>query len=353
MLIPIKQLSVRSFQDRQRDKRITYLDTAKGMAILLMVFSHSGIGPATINQIIFSFHMPLFFLITGFQITQEKVQDYPIKAEIMKGIRQYLVPMFLMAILIGGLRTHLIWLYCLYGSNQALSKVNTSSALWFLPCYFLSVIVFKSLMKFTWKLRHSEVVAAAFMMLCSAVACALDYKNSPAIGFPFSVNIVFSAITFIYVGYLCKMVLIQIQDYVSYWLIAIAMASLILLGILTYGLNREALDNPTYHYVVMAVGLYGNYFLFFTTAVVFSLGVICACILIDNVALNYLGRNTLVILGFHVVTLSWGRRLLDHFNGNWAGSLYYYIALTCISVGLCIVIAPLINTFTPNVLGKK
>ena len=48
-------------------KRITYLDNAKFGAILLMIFGHSMVKNSIpfCRGFIYSFHMPLFFLISG------------------------------------------------------------------------------------------------------------------------------------------------------------------------------------------------------------------------------------------------------------------------------------------------
>lgn len=45
-------------------KRIEWVDIAKGIAIILMVVGHEIGGNARI--FIFSFHMPLFFILSGF-----------------------------------------------------------------------------------------------------------------------------------------------------------------------------------------------------------------------------------------------------------------------------------------------
>lgn len=46
--------------------RIRWIDTARGIAILLVVLGHC-IGNSTdpVNKVILSFHMPLFFFISG------------------------------------------------------------------------------------------------------------------------------------------------------------------------------------------------------------------------------------------------------------------------------------------------
>lgn len=66
---------------------MTYLDIAKGIGILLVVVGHcipdastpngvSIVGYKILFDLIYSFHMPLFFFISGFMISQEKMRNH-------------------------------------------------------------------------------------------------------------------------------------------------------------------------------------------------------------------------------------------------------------------------------------
>ena len=47
-------------------KRIEWIDISKGIAILLVIFGHVSILPwAPYKKLIFSVHMPLFFIVAG------------------------------------------------------------------------------------------------------------------------------------------------------------------------------------------------------------------------------------------------------------------------------------------------
>lgn len=47
-------------------KRLEEFDTMKGVLIILVVIGHTAILPQYWNEMIFWFHMPVFFMITGF-----------------------------------------------------------------------------------------------------------------------------------------------------------------------------------------------------------------------------------------------------------------------------------------------
>ena len=56
--------------------RIAWVDVAKGIAILLVIIGHTvNFGSATRN-FIFSFHMPLFFILSGY--TFKLAGDFPV-----------------------------------------------------------------------------------------------------------------------------------------------------------------------------------------------------------------------------------------------------------------------------------
>ena len=51
------------------DKRLLWIDVAKGIAIILMIIGHTVKFGTYSRNFIFSFHMPLFFILTGFTLT--------------------------------------------------------------------------------------------------------------------------------------------------------------------------------------------------------------------------------------------------------------------------------------------
>lgn len=73
-------------------KRIEYVDVAKGIAILCVVAGHTfaAYDPGSLqNKFIYSFHMPLFFILSGFFY---KPQEF--KKAFWKKVKSLLVPYF-------------------------------------------------------------------------------------------------------------------------------------------------------------------------------------------------------------------------------------------------------------------
>ena len=79
----------------QKDKsRIEYIDIARGIAILLMIVGHA-IKPGLKYAFIFSFHMPLFIIVSGFFY-----RDKSFKSTLLNIIKKLIVPYVLCAFIV-------------------------------------------------------------------------------------------------------------------------------------------------------------------------------------------------------------------------------------------------------------
>lgn len=134
-------------------QRINYLDVAKGIGILLMIFGHIDRG-GIIQTWIYSFHMPLFFIVSGI-ISYKKISETTVlKNDIVKKIKGLLYPYFMFSLLTM-IYVFLVGLVLNHNVLQALSQVKECffetimffgyGNLWFIPCFFLSGVVFRFL----------------------------------------------------------------------------------------------------------------------------------------------------------------------------------------------------------------
>lgn len=89
-----EEVSTKNIQKKkflENKKRIDYFDIAKGIGILLMIIGHMDLKKyPLINHFIYSFHMPLFFVISGyfFKVKEDKIC---IKSIINKLIKPYII----------------------------------------------------------------------------------------------------------------------------------------------------------------------------------------------------------------------------------------------------------------------
>ena len=72
------------------NQRIEWIDALKGIGIILVLIGHCNI--ENINQYIYLFHMPLFFMISGFCWNVEKNRSILFSDFIKKKFKAYVVP---------------------------------------------------------------------------------------------------------------------------------------------------------------------------------------------------------------------------------------------------------------------
>lgn len=75
-----------------QSKRLHYIDTARGIALILLVSGHILTGNSFLFNWIFSFHMPLFFFLAGMCARQPSARFFPY---LKKRARKRLLPYFI------------------------------------------------------------------------------------------------------------------------------------------------------------------------------------------------------------------------------------------------------------------
>lgn len=75
-------------------KRIESIDVCKAIGIILVVLGHTNNIPYNLYIAIFSFHMPFFFILSGYVYSREKNEAISFGKYAAKKFRQYMVPYF-------------------------------------------------------------------------------------------------------------------------------------------------------------------------------------------------------------------------------------------------------------------
>lgn len=182
-------------------KRLPWIDVLKGIGIILVVIGHVYSG-TTIYNWLYSFHMPLFFLAAGL-VYKEK----PILIDLKRRIQTVVVPYFSFGLLV------LIYWYLVErrfrtsetGFIDSLlgllsgqySKLDFNVHLWFLPCFFITVVLFNVFVNLGNLI--TGVIAASLM--------SIIYIFVPLVEMPWGFDRVFKYIGFYAVGVLlanCK-----------------------------------------------------------------------------------------------------------------------------------------------------
>ena len=280
-------------------KRLDWVDQARGLSIFLVVYGHNF---PLYEHYIYSFHVPLFFFISG-MFHPKKVNTEVIK----RRAKMILVPYFFWATML-----YLFWLFIgrNYGisSGQNLSPIDNligvfysqggqtymdwGIPIWFLTCIFL-VFIFYSLVKSI----NNKI--ASYSLLIVGVFLGLIWPKETGIHLPWSLDVALVATGFYAVGHHIKNWLIDLtKRTLIVWVIL-----MFIFHVITYYLNDSKVD--------MYRSIYGNETLFFISGITGSAAYILLLKLFPVLKfLSYLGKHTIVLLATHTRALTFIKLLL-------------------------------------------
>lgn len=271
--------------------RVEWIDTAKGIGIILVVLGHIWLTRESYHYI-YSLHMPLFFFLSGYLVNFAKYDRF--RQFIMAKLSSLVIPYFWFSFL-----TYLYWLLIerkfsgnevspiaafmnIFSSPGADQYLPHNPALWFLTCLFIVAITFYG-MASRQKLLHIGLL----LLLSAAIGYAATlYLPS---SFPWSMDVAPTAIVFYGIGFIVKEKKVALIKSVYIRLLVICCC--LPAGFIISQINGS---------VVMADNVYGNYLYFYIAAILgITNVVILAIFLRKNIVLSYLGQNSLIILALH------------------------------------------------------
>lgn len=181
-------------------QRLTWIDILKGMGILAVVAGH--ISEGVLREVLFTFHMPLFFFIGGLLFAQPK----PPWSYFIHSLKRFIVPYSVFLILLYS-REMLIFADSLPQDALAWMKLLAKPILggqalkgwtgvfWFITCYFLVQQLFNWLLQRT-EANRLRIISAGMLLLGYASFILL-----PQFWLPWNANVVLVALPFFHAGY--------------------------------------------------------------------------------------------------------------------------------------------------------
>jgi fucose 4-O-acetylase-like acetyltransferase len=303
-------------------KRIEYLDIARGIGILLVVLGHNDFGAVSpfFHQVIYSFHIPLFFFLSGYFInTALPFFDY-FKKRFHSVLKPYLFTIFLIYFASVsfekmGFQTAIGRIIkSLYGTGYYIDWV----ALWFLPHLFvvsLYAFIFIVLVRklrnrwITWGiLLLSLLVSTLFFRLFYPFPISVFGRSYELYGLPFSLDLIFLCGFFFLLGNETRQIASK-KAFDNFFLLIGSAIGLILLNIF-------------FPYKVdIAIRVYESLLVNTVEAILGILFVLAASRQIELHArglgslFKYLGNISIIILIFHVpVQAFWGEKVMSVTN---------------------------------------
>lgn len=284
--------------------RVNWIDQVKGFGIVLVVYGHNF---PTIENYIYSFHMPLFFLLAGV-FHPKKSKFFVIK----KRIKQILIPYFLWSFLL-----YIFWYLIgrkfgesslldlspmknfigIFFSQGGVEYMNWGVPMWFLPSLFLTFFVFFFIQKI-----KNDILKIITNFICIAIGFLLPIFFDTY--FFWSIDVSLVGLSFYSLGYYSKKLILQEKKHKNYLLLLITLIFHIALSLLT----SQKID--------MYRSIYGNEFFFLLNAVcAISFWVMLFKIFNPFSFLSFFGKNTIPILALQIRSLTFIKLLIVIFLG--------------------------------------
>lgn len=278
-------------------KRLIWIDNAKGIGILLVVLGHTYGIPVQLHHIIYSFHMPLFFILSGYTFhpgrAAEQIHAEGPGNDLRRLAHGYLVPYLILAAL-NFCGNAVYELYCgkfsfaqqlRYLGGTLYCYANMSwmpmcSPIWFLVSIFLVKAAYTALfLRLGPGKRH---IAAAFCGLLAYGSSLLEMPRLPWNLFPSLFGIFF-----FHIGTVLgeKKYLSRLREDRKWLAVGIpaALACLPMAAGNLVGMNENT---------------YGNPGVFLLTSVLYSVVLMAICPGRKSL-LTWIGENSMIFMGFN------------------------------------------------------
>lgn len=340
-------------------KRLYYLDMVKGLAIILVVLGHIEYISDPLRVWISSFHMPVFFIVSGILIRYKNETDRDLSLLLQKRSRGILIPYFWFSLLYFFIDIFNVW-YGKITKPEFIKDLIGSltfygvSVLWFLPALFIAQIVFCFLTKKLpkWASIPLIIILAIVSYLGQLYISGIYDANASNLFVTSLIDLLrvflrgFIASSFVMIGYYACPVIHKKE---SFSILQLLLGILFFLANLVLSQINGCID---FHYIIL-----NNVPLFYLCAFLGSFALILICKNMKELKpLCFFGKNSLTVMATHVNTyllyaailLSWQ---IDRIVTRAKSYVFIFniMALTFLFEAIVIVI---INRFFPFVLGK-
>ena len=337
--------------------RREYIDVYKGLLMVLVAVGHSQMCSSGLDRFVYSFHMAAFFAVYGMSYSFEKRNQqfgnwHDLLRKKKKKATKIMIPYLIWALFYNTLTFGNLG-RILYGSSQSLTEAGGLSSLWFLPSYYVAVLLFESFGCFARKISFLEnrnwLICVISVLLFGTAGYLLPKLKET--GYPWGVNIGIMACSFFGAGYLINLLFNKVRFLRNtFVLIAISMACFFIVYF-TYSLNITES-----RHVSLARSSFGNPFLFVLDTISGMICILSAALVISKhgrlskKAFCYIGTNTMGIFLTHKNLQYRINSLLKSSGINNTAALLMGVVITII---ICSGITWLILRICPVILGES
>lgn len=258
--------------------RLNWLDLAKGINILLVIIGHTAVKDLTW---IYSFHMPLFAVLTGFTIRQTDTID-ALKKQVMKDLRRLILPFFI-CLFVDEMGQCIIWgddmgeccLNFFWNIFYMQSDGKHIFTIWFLVALFWAKLFFYSVTKYCDK-----------PLPCILLLLVIGMKFSRLL--PIYMGKGFVLLFFIYIGFNLSKYYDKFLSFIEWIAIITLLCFMYLRGIGSWCSISDQIYSTGIWDILTATA--GSVF-FITVVITIENNIFCV--------LENIGRHTLIIMCVH------------------------------------------------------
>mgnify|MGYP004612664193 CR=1 FL=1 len=324
--------------------RFKEIDMLKGLGIVFMIMGHQYYGEY-FDKWIHAFHMPMFFLISGFLYHRPNI----LKKSIYNKVKSLLIPyvffafihltiMYIKNLLFGGTVKNLhLYIYHILIINT--EGLPICGAIWFLTALFFATIMFIVIDTYIPK----TVIKVICVLISVYMGLIIPNKG---IRLPLALDVSLVGVGLLFIGKTLRSIYEKIRIQKNCLLAVFGILGMVFGSII---INFNSIVN-------MRLGVYGIVVFFFINAVIMTISLYLLCFMMSSKKnfiineLSFIGQYSVVYLGFNQLILI----LLKKINVT---DLYLNFCIKIISLILCLAILHIVailitNSKVKGLIGK-
>ena len=324
--------------------RNNYISIAKAIGIILMVVGHSGC-PSAIGRFIYLFHMPLFFVCSGYffkEIADKASLMYFYKKRIKRLYLPYLKWSLLFLLLHNVFRYFNITGSVIYQTHDYIRQfirlvTMTDYELLIRPFWFIKELLFASVIVASISMIRAHLFPkiGTFTLLCFSLTIAILTKFLPLIPLIGDCSLLFFSITYFYSGVLIHKYKPSIPFTASVLIVSflvVLIGSILFTG--TIDMRFTTAKNMLPYYLLSLSGI---------------IMVFCISKKLEKISLNftlfYIGNHTMPILALNLLALKIGNLIkiwiyglpinnLSSYTVIYERNSYFWVIYTIIGISI-------------------
>lgn len=342
-----------------KTERIHWIDTAKFFGIFMIVYGHT-IQEGFSSKYVYSFHVPLFFLLLGVVASVTRVKNKAFLPYLKSKSFTLLLPFYAFA-MISTLLIFVISQFITFPESEIFLSVKklatdilignckANQPLWFLPCSFAISVMSFFIIKFAEFPKKSLIKNLIIFAAVSIPSLTLFLLNrNVSIPFmPYKIETAFFMLPFFFAGYIfmeCN-IFSKLKNATTSSKIIVSVL-LLSAGVVTGLWNGEAGYLGNY---------YGNIPVFYLSALSSSLAFCIISMTIPEAkTLSYIGQSSLTILLLHKFPILAFQKVVPFTKDLLADySSPVGVIVTIITIIFCCIAQVVIEKICPFIIGKK